>query len=130
MSEENRVKTIEITICDLCLGGVGSECHTPECALFLHRVDLPIHPELYREVIDSWQPIESAPKDGTRVLFYDPHSSVGVHAGCWDASFTSTDDGLSFRGAWTDYSVHSFGSEECNEYYPTHWQPLPEPPTN
>lgn len=34
--------TIEITICRACLDGEGDECHTPECALYLHRVDLPI----------------------------------------------------------------------------------------
>jgi hypothetical protein len=43
-----RVLTIEIRICESCLKGEGQECHTPGCALFLHKVDLPIMPELYR----------------------------------------------------------------------------------
>lgn len=42
-----KLKKIEITICEACLDGVGEECHTPGCALFLHSVDLPIMPELY-----------------------------------------------------------------------------------
>ncbi len=42
-----KLKRIEITICEACLDGVPSECHTPGCALFLHTVDLPIAPELY-----------------------------------------------------------------------------------
>lgn len=42
-----KLKHIKIIICEACLDGKGQECHTPGCALFLHRVDLPIHPELY-----------------------------------------------------------------------------------
>ena len=42
-----KLKLIGIWICEACLEGVGSECHTPGCALWLHKVDLPIHKELY-----------------------------------------------------------------------------------
>jgi hypothetical protein len=42
-----KLKTIEIMICEACLDGIGEECHTPGCALWLHRVDLPIFPEVY-----------------------------------------------------------------------------------
>lgn len=41
------VRQIVVWVCQPCLDGEGSECHTPGCALFLHRIDLPIHPELY-----------------------------------------------------------------------------------
>ena len=41
------VKQVVIWICDSCLKGEGQECHTPECALFLHSVDLPITEALY-----------------------------------------------------------------------------------
>ena len=34
--------------------GEGEECHTPSCALFLHKVDLPLDPELYT-VIDEYE---------------------------------------------------------------------------
>lgn len=43
-----RLKLIAIRICSACLDGVGQECHTPGCALFLHRVDLPVHVESYQ----------------------------------------------------------------------------------
>jgi hypothetical protein len=49
-----KVKEIIITICEPCLNGEGSECHTPECALFLHKVDLPIYPEMY-QIIKEWE---------------------------------------------------------------------------
>ena len=49
-----KIKRIIIDICEACLDGIGEECHTPECALFLHSVDLPIDKELY-EVIDEYE---------------------------------------------------------------------------
>jgi hypothetical protein len=42
-----KLKTIEIMICEACLDGIGEECHTAGCALWLHRVDLPIDPLVY-----------------------------------------------------------------------------------
>lgn len=48
-----KLKIVEIRLCEACLDGVGQECHTPGCALFLHRVDLPIHPELYRVISEE-----------------------------------------------------------------------------
>jgi len=42
-----KIKYIAIRICDACLKGEGQECHTPGCALFLHKVDLPIDENLY-----------------------------------------------------------------------------------
>lgn len=59
------LKRITITICEPCLNGEGEECHSPGCALYLHRVDLPIAPELYGvqeefEVNDDGLLIETA----------------------------------------------------------------------
>jgi hypothetical protein len=42
-----KIKHIAIKICEACLDGVGDECHTPGCALWLHSVDLPIDENLY-----------------------------------------------------------------------------------
>lgn len=49
-----KIKRIIINICEPCLKGEGKECHTPGCALFLHKVDLPIHEELY-EVLNEYE---------------------------------------------------------------------------
>ena len=70
----------------------------------------------------EWQPIETAPKDGTRVLLIcmairDP--------ACKDRLGTMAVD------YWRKQSRHDFeGWGKFNErYWPaTHWQPLPEPP--
>ncbi len=43
---EPTLRRVTMTICDACIDGLGKECHTHGCALWLHRVDLPIHREL------------------------------------------------------------------------------------
>ena len=58
----------------------------------------------------KWQPIATAPKDGSYVLVYDP--DVGFPYTCtWE------------YGEWTEAS-----GEQYMTFKPTHWMPLPEPP--
>lgn len=71
--------------------------------------------------MSAWQPIETAPVDNkARVLLYVVHPAdkyarnVG-HPEGWD----SVEVGIRFDGKW----FHDTAGE------PTHWQPLPEPPT-
>lgn len=71
--------------------------------------------------MSEWQSIESAPRDGTRVLLCEivqcPVKRYWVtegwysveHKGWWEANI----DPLDYVG------------RQC---YPTHWMPLPEPP--
>lgn len=57
-SGEYRVHLVQLRLCEACLLGIGSECHTPGCALWLHDPPgMPIHPELYE--------IVAAPADET-----------------------------------------------------------------
>lgn len=69
------------------------------------------------EAAQTWQPIESAPKDGTRILTIDP-DFVGLHEGADVARYTGA-----FGGAWLDNARHI-----PDTVYPTHWMPLPTPP--
>lgn len=75
----------------------------------------------------AWQPIETAPKDGTHILLFPallgvplvarwekptptfmmPRAPAICHNGYWRAALTS----------------------KATPYTPTHWMPLPEPPT-
>ncbi len=49
-----KLKQIKLVLCQACLDGVGEECHTPECAWYLHNSPgHPIMPELY-EVLKEW----------------------------------------------------------------------------
>jgi hypothetical protein len=58
---------------------------------------------------DGWYPIETAPKDGTTILFWDPVADEKLVIGCWVVS------------RWTDYEW---------TYHPTHWMPFPPDPTD
>ena len=61
----------------------------------------------------NWQPIETAPKDGTKILIYDVHALICVCS--WEAvPFYGTDDDF----GWVS-------DESDAEIYPTHWMPLP-----
>lgn len=63
------------------------------------------------EAADGWQPIETAPKNGTALL-------VGHEQAVFDAWWNGS--------AWVDGTTNFFDDE--NEFSPTHWRPLPAPP--
>ena len=76
------------------------------------------------EPVDAWRPIETAPKDGTAVRVWDGSYQL-------DAWF-DIDDG--FSGDPNPLWLSGDGNDNsCGYYYtpcnPTHWQPLPTPPT-
>jgi hypothetical protein len=73
----------------------------------------------------AWQPIETAPKDGTRILAYGVLGlETGPSVGC-----------VQWSKKWSGSESHWVVSpNEASEYYPescelTHWMPLPAPPT-
>ena len=60
----------------------------------------------------DWKPIETAPKDGRRLLLYGDDIHYGVTVGYWEPG----------NSDWLD--------AEGKDYIgrPTHWDDLPEPP--
>lgn len=72
----------------------------------------------------NWQPIGTAPKDGTRVLIYDPDDDYYLNR-------SILPEPTIYVCFWNDY--HEYWVEAEGERYsgfkPTHWMPLPEPPT-
>jgi len=69
----------------------------------------------------EWQPIETAPKDGTDILIYQPPEKI------WGLIFEHVIYVCHFdgRGRWTESD-----GERYSNFKPTHWMPLPEPPLN
>ena len=68
----------------------------------------------------EWQPIETAPKDGTRVLaFYSADEII------YDVVWNDPDDGWSdvLGFVSTDGEIENFNQPDL-----THWMPLPAPP--
>lgn len=70
--------------------------------------------------MSDWQPIETAPKDGTLVLFACP-KRVGYSI---FVGFMLEGDGFIVRGDTNRF--RSFPGEW--QYSATHWMPLPPPP--
>lgn len=79
----------------------------------------------------GWQPIETAPKDGTPILLFGPHGKWGL-----GALVPQVFDQMKFwsgTAAWigsdrwnegrTSVSIGGYDTEEA-----THWMPLPSPP--
>lgn len=61
----------------------------------------------------NWQPIETAPKDGTNILVFGYGDMTVVHWNIYGLYWN-----LSESGAYA----------ENGEWQPTHWMPLPPPP--
>jgi hypothetical protein len=82
--------------------------------------------------IPRWRPIESAPKDGRFVLLHVPNDQLesgAVTVGAYYKPEERAEDGKFLKGHWDgwlgmDADVLSSWCE------PTHWMPLPEPPTD
>lgn len=68
------------------------------------------------EQAQRWQPIETAPKDGTRIICWGPNLKVAECEWRYEAK-----RGFSEMRGW-------FRSNQCPEVQPTHWMPLPPPP--
>jgi hypothetical protein len=67
----------------------------------------------------EWKPIESAPKDGTRVLLWLKGNGNEHVIGRWKPQYEG--DAFPWYG--------DAGYESFKENLVTHWQPLPAPPS-
>ena len=68
-----------------------------------------------------WEPIETAPRDGSRIMLFDGQ----VYIGRWreNCDHGSYDVRPGWQLFWCDDTYYSVGLEA-----PTHWAPLPKPP--
>lgn len=75
--------------------------------------------------MDKWQPIETAPKDGTRIIAYEP--TYGVGTAFWQTITTgSYADEVETVSGWR---LHGMMFREGDIDQPTHWMSSPSPPT-
>jgi hypothetical protein len=76
----------------------------------------------------GWQPIESAPKDGTEVIVGVDIASVWITRGAFYVAPGERDSDDSV--GWWSYK-HSVTQEKLDDIYePTHWLPMPETPSD
>jgi hypothetical protein len=90
--------------------------------LDLEAAETPDPTEPVEAAVVGWQPIETAPKDGTRVLLFSVPNEVPslrphIADGFWKATSSLMAPGFWMLG-------QSVGPSFC----PTHWQPLPPAP--
>jgi len=88
--------------------------------------------------MSKWQPIETAPTDGTMVdlwvvavpvynSYFDKYFEYGEDQRLTDCVF---EDGV--WKYWTEIGDHEYDphhEEIAREFKPTHWMPLPDPPS-
>lgn len=72
--------------------------------------------------MSEWQPIATAPKDGTWLLLFEQHSFIGARIGHWANEIPGDEyDPKPIPAHWED-------DGEGFTIQPTHWMPLPSPP--
>lgn len=79
---------------------------------------------------EKWLPIASAPGDGTPVLLVTAkQGGPGAWWGYWAEGDAQTQDG---KTGWADGSTDSFDDLRIYDGHrePSHWMPLPPPPTS
>jgi hypothetical protein len=90
----------------------------------------------------SWQPIETAPKDGTEIMLFAPvqifqgkPTSERVTLGHWLHEEPYIHEHRDLQGRFVDQDESegydgwlSWDGGFTEENPPTHWMPLPEPP--
>ena len=76
--------------------------------------------------MSNWKTIESAPKDGQRVLLYFPKFGNGPHqeVGYWETQAFNVKP----KPYWTGDGERVYGVSWYRNQPPTHWQPLPPAP--
>lgn len=62
----------------------------------------------------TWQLIDTAPKDGSEIVAHDAATGTS-HVTLWR------------HGGWHDPDSHYYS--DAPDFVPTHWMPLPKPPT-
>lgn len=82
--------------------------------------------------MSEWQPIETAPKDGTPIFIFQPDDHHfgyrEVYTCDRSAKTVYFDDKRYAIGYWRPWG--GWGNRNRSRVSPTHWMPLPEPPKN
>ncbi len=73
----------------------------------------------------DWQPIETAPKDGTELIGLVGKRAITIQSRKHYVKWPHEEGGPTFKDVWTE--VRGDELRPCN---PTNWMPMPEPPSS
>jgi uncharacterized protein DUF551 len=73
------------------------------------------------ESVEGWQPIETAPKDGSNIMLYYPLEGLDKS---WERIVFCYWSERENNWVWSGRACRTFS----RGFQPTHWMPLPEPP--
>lgn len=82
--------------------------------------------QIEQETATEWQPIETAPKDGTDIIVMYMHIDTQiVHNAFWN----DYEDAEEHEIGWWSYDHSEVSRIKLDDWMtPTHWMPLPTPP--
>lgn len=110
-------------------------CESTAFEIEIRRLRAELAASRGREQRMQWQPIDTAPKDGRKViLFYrNSHNKPRTVMARWltDEQAAETDaDGVGLKGGWYECidNWSDYTEVAIHEGEPTHWMPLPTPP--
>lgn len=73
----------------------------------------------------TWKTIDSAPRDGTRILIAGGTFELG-----WDDQIIADHIEIAFWHTDHWHGPEANAHDEWQKHRPTHWQPLPAPPSH
>lgn len=120
------MKTTKVILCSECFDNLGKAILAiipqQDCSNCGRKClgYLTVKRAVRKEQERGWRPIESAPKDGTKILAWCPHPRI-------------TNDDAFFHCEiiwWRPYKANPWRTARNDSIPddPTHWQPLPDPP--
>lgn len=81
---------------------------------------------IHRFYRPAWRPIRTAPKDGRWIIIYSTDLELPVSIGAYYREEERDERGRFIGGGWTGADIDGLPSGYLN---PTHWMPLPDPPS-
>ena len=98
----------------------------------VHNSETPSQSEPCSHSASNWQPIDTAPKDGSSVLLYWPANAryrASTAIGHWvDKQEMAYGKEISRSQFWTRPHPFFYGLDPEDDPKPSHWMPLPAPP--
>ena len=79
----------------------------------------------------NWQPIETAPKDGTEIIAMYKHIETQIVHNAFYMTSNDFEEKESEYIGWWSYDKSEVSRVMLNDWMtPTHWMPLPDAPEN